>query len=57
MWQWYPYSTKWEENIGVILHSSVDVDISLLIYEDKNTDSNSLELEMSISELILTLLI
>ena len=30
----YPYSTKWEKNIGLIIHISVDVSIILLFYDD-----------------------
>ena len=40
MWQWYPYSTKWEKDNGVIVHIKEPKPIFLLFYDDKNTDSN-----------------
>ena len=39
MRQWYPYSTKWEENIVVILHVYVSRAIFLLFYYDQDTGS------------------
>ena len=54
MRQWYPYSIKWEKINGLIFHITVFVAMFLLFYDDKNTDSKLLEMEISIPELILT---
>ena len=34
MVKWYPYSTKWDGNSGIIRHISVVVAIILLFYDD-----------------------
>ena len=39
MRKWYPYSTKQEENIVVIIHVYVARAIFILFYDDQDTES------------------
>ena len=34
----YPYSTRWEKNVVVILHIYGDLAISLLFYDHQDTE-------------------
>ena len=50
----YPYSTKWKKNIVVILHIYGAIAIFILFCDRQDTESESCEIEMSISQPMFT---
>ena len=50
MGKWYPYSTWWEQKIVEILHIYGGRAISLLFCDHQDTQSESCEIEMNISQ-------
>ena len=54
MGQKYAYHTRWEKNIVVVLHNFGARAIFLLFCDHQDTDSESCEIKMSISEPIFT---
>ena len=53
MVQRYPYSTRWEKSIVAIIHIYRALAIFLLFCDHQDTYSESCEMEIGVSELIL----
>ena len=49
MGKWYLYSTRWEQDIVIILNIYGDTSISLLFCHHQDTEYDSYEIEMIIS--------
>ena len=54
MRQWHPYSTRWEKNIVAVHRIYAARAILILFYYHKDNESESCELDMSISQTIFT---
>ena len=54
MGQLYPYYTRWEKNIVVVICIYGARAIFLLLFDHQDTESEYSEIEMNISELIFT---
>ena len=54
MGQQYPYSTRWEGNIVVILHIYGALAMFLLFYDHQETESESREMEIGVAGPIFT---
>ena len=54
MIKWYPYSTRWEQNTVAIIHIYEARAIFLLICDNQDTEYETCEIEMSITEPIFT---
>ena len=54
MVKWYPYSTEWVKNIMVVFHIYGAIAISLLFCDYQDTGYEWCEIEMRISQSILT---